>query len=104
MVEYTWTFPSLERNPRKVDGKSDTVTAVHWRLQAKDGDFHAEAYGSVTLPPPGGTFVAYKDLTPEEVTKWVEGAIDVGKTKAALAEALNELAKPSSVTETPPWA
>lgn len=104
MADFKWIISALERNTGKTNGKPDAVTAVHWRLAASDGEFTSEAYGSASLPEPSKDFVAYKDLTPETVTAWLEETLDVEKIRAALTDQLAELAKPKSVTDTPPWA
>jgi hypothetical protein len=49
------------------------VTTIHWTATQTDGDFTASAYGSLGVPakdPSDPSFIAYEDLTEEQVKQW----------------------------------
>jgi hypothetical protein len=99
-IEYTWAIPRLEVAPT-LDGKSDVVTAVHWRLRGRDGSNTAEVYGVAKLDPPESIFVPLADLDEATVLKWVEVAISVDEMKGRLA---SKLQAASTVYQAdPPW-
>ena len=66
----TWKIESMIVKPQ--DGShSDVVVTAAWRCSASDGDKTASNYGSMGFASPGDDFVAYPDLTEEEVLGWV---------------------------------
>ncbi len=81
----TWTIANLERNV--ADGG---VTVAHWRVTESetvgDDTFTASAYGTVGFTPDADAddFVAYDDLTEDDVMAWVWADVDQDATEAAL--------------------
>ena len=64
----TWNIAQLERHT--ADG---IVYAVHYTVDANDGTYSANAYGSVGLEPPDpDSIIPYEDLTEEIVVDWVK--------------------------------
>lgn len=79
-IDYVWTFSQADITPQ-VGGLRDVVNAVHWRLTATDAEGVSESvYGSVgLLPPSGGSFIPFGDLTKEQVQDWVEARLNESK-------------------------
>lgn len=110
-VVYSWNFPSLEVVYRDSDHQSggpfeNVVTRVHWVCIASDGEFEASEYGAASLLPPGQSFTAYEDLTPEIVQGWVEailGAEYVAIMRQRLADNIESQKNPTSGSMPPPW-
>jgi len=103
MIQYEWGFPSLEVE-FDVDGLTNVVKTVHWTYTASEGDFSAYVYGSVGVGSPDpATFTDYAELTKEQVTEWVEAALNVEEMKASLAGQIEAQKAPSSGQLPPPW-
>lgn len=103
MIEYTWNFPSLEVELSQ-NGLEKVVSVVHWRLTAKDGDYLTDIYGSVSLDPPQAmSFIAFDNLTEQDITSWVEAKLDVEQLKSSLETQINTMKHPTTITVPPPW-
>jgi len=69
---------------------SGLVTTVHWTASKTDGDFTGYSYGSIGLAAKDSadpTFIAYEDLTKDQVIEWVKeamGAEQVAALEAAI--------------------
>jgi len=101
-TEYTWEIPMTEYTNDEQKG----VLLVHWRMNAKDGDYSVGCYGteSFTPDPSAEGFVAYADLTPEIVVGWVEaswGEEKLQQVKDALQAKIDEQKNPPTVAGTP---
>jgi hypothetical protein len=107
MPAYTWAIERLDCYPER-DGQADVVFAVHWRLRAQDGDYHASGYGSAGLTyDPASPFTSYSSLTQEQVVSWVQatlGADQIAQMEAALANAIAAQINPPVVSPPLPWA
>ena len=44
MITYTWSFPSLDTKP-SVEGLTDVVHVVHWRLRGEDAEGELAQFG-----------------------------------------------------------
>jgi hypothetical protein len=109
---YTWSFPHLEVAP-SLDGLTNVVKTVHWRIMATEDGHSAEAYGSVSLSDPDpDTFTAFDTLTKADVQAWVESALNaqsegevsvVDQMKTSLAEQIARAKAPPVVTMPAPW-
>jgi|TARA_R110000823_G_C15709525_1_gene477401 hypothetical protein len=85
---YTWTFNPLEVSAAEIDGHADVIKTVHWRISAiSDDDLTASAYGAVPLDEPEDGFVAFDDVTREQVKRWVLTSLDTDE--AAVEAALD---------------
>ena len=94
----TWTIANLERNV--ADGG---VTVAHWRVTEVDGDYTASAYGTVGFTPDADAddFVAYDDLTEDDVMTWVWADVDQDATEAALTAKIEADKNPVSADGVP---
>ena len=98
----TWTIANLERNV--ADGG---VTVAHWRVTESetvgDDTFTASAYGTVGFTPDASAddFVAYDDLTEDDVMVWVWADVDQGATEAALTAKIEADKNPVSASGVP---
>jgi len=75
----TWTIAQLDRQTS--DG---LVTTAHYRVDAVDGNYFAESYGSVGFER-GDTFIAYDSLTEAQVIAWVKDKLEVEDIETGLA-------------------
>ena len=89
-----WSIQQLDR--KTADG---FVTTAHWTCTATDGDFSANAYGSVGFS--GDLVTPYKDLTQAEVLGWVWEQIDKDEIEANLAKQIQAQKNPVSVAGVP---
>lgn len=104
-ITYTWSFPTLETKP-SVDGLTDVVHVVHWRLRGEDADgVSFEDYGSVTMAEPDpANFTPFQDLTEADVLAWIAGEIDIDEKKAIVADRIAAKINPPVVAKAAPWA
>jgi hypothetical protein len=104
-IEYTWAFGPLTVKIQE-DDLQNVVYIVNWRLAGADGEFFASTYGSVQVPPPGGDFVPFDQLTEELVQQWVEDALGqnvVDEQKAYIAEVIEFKKHPTTAVLPAPW-
>ena len=68
----TWTIAQLERN---TDGNG--VVVAHWRASDSDGEHSGSSYGTCGFTPDASAdgYVAYDNLTEENVIGWVKGSM-----------------------------
>ena len=109
-INYTWDCKTVD--VREINGNTDTVFNVHWRLTATDDTNNndegnpqsASMYGTQTLDTSDlSDFTAFADLTSSDVQGWVEaamGADAVADLKAGLDAQIALLITPTSVTKT----
>jgi hypothetical protein len=107
MNTYTWKIEQLVCIP-SIDGQTNVVSMVHWRIKATDGANNAEVYGSQLLNfDAKSAFINYADLTKDVVVGWVQEAMgidDVTRLQEALNKRLESLANPPVVSLPLPWA
>jgi hypothetical protein len=89
-----WSIVQLDR--KTADG---FVTTAHWTCTATDGDFSANAYGSVGFS--GDLVTPYENLTQEQVLGWVWGQIDKAEIEANLTKQIQAQKNPVSVAGVP---
>jgi len=67
----TWTISTLERNT------DNGVVVAHWRASDSDGDHSGSSYGTCGFTPDASAdgYVAYDNLTEENVIGWVKGSM-----------------------------
>ena len=94
MITYNWQIVQLDR--KTADG---FVTTAHWTVTATDGDFSANAYGSVGFS--GDLVTPYENLTQEQVLGWVWEQIDKAEIEANLAAQIEAQKNPVSETGVP---
>jgi hypothetical protein len=98
-----WKIESMVVKPQ--DGShSDVVVTAAWRCTAVDGEHSASNYGSMGFASPGDDFVAYSDLTENEVLGWVwANGVDKAEVEANVARELDMQVNPSTVNKPLPW-
>tara|TARA_B100001939_G_scaffold345784_1_gene363153 strand:+ start:786 stop:1142 length:357 start_codon:yes stop_codon:yes gene_type:complete len=113
-INYTWDVKTVDT--KTIDGNTDTVFNVHWRLTATDDvntisdpisgniPVTATVYGTQELDTSDlSDFTAFADLTASDVQGWVEvamGATEVQAKKDNLDAQINELVNPVVQTKT----
>ena len=69
---YIWIIESLDCVP-SVDGQSNVVSNVHWKVAGTDGVHNSSVYGTQSLTYTSTRpFIKYSSLTKEDVIKWVQ--------------------------------
>jgi hypothetical protein len=86
----------VELNRKTADG---FVTTAHWICTATDGDFSANAYGTVGFS--GDLVTPYENLTQEQVLGWVWEQIDKAEIEANLTKQIEAQKNPVSVAGVP---
>ena len=80
----TWTIVNTERT---IDGSkgANQIHQLHWECTDKetvDGVVHSgRSYGSISIPEPSGTFIAYGSVTHENLCDLVQGYYGIGQGK-----------------------
>ena len=104
---YTWAITKLESFP-SISGLENAVSRVYWQLDGTDGTNTVAVNGTVDLDLPNNEgFVAYADLTQEQVIEWTKAKLGSkleNEYYQYLDQKIAEIARPEA-TETPiPWA
>jgi len=89
-----WNIVQLDRKTA-----DNYVTTAHWNCTATDGDFSANAYGSVGFS--GDLVTPYEYLTHEQVLGWVWEQIDKVEIEANLTKQIEAQKNPVSETGVP---
>jgi hypothetical protein len=100
-----WSIGALDCKVSE-DNLSDVVYQVHWRVSATEDGYSASVYSTCSLPAPDpANFIAYADLTQEEVLNWIwANGIDKAGTEAAVQQQIELQKNPVVVTPPLPWA
>lgn len=95
---YTWKINAVDCYTSK-EGLEKVAYNVHWSYFATDGEHNASMIGvqSVGEPDPEN-FVAFEELTKEQVVEWITASMDVEQMQENLDKQIAELAAPSKVT------
>ena len=111
MINYTWNVSTVDTYPT-LDGNTDVVYSVHWRLNAEDdanqdadgNNWTATSYGTQSVDTSDlSRFTAFADLSASDVQGWVETAMGsdaVTAMKSGLDAQIALLITPTSVTKT----
>lgn len=104
-MTYSWDCRTVDTYPTKGE-LTDVVYNVHWRLTGTEGEHSATVIGTQNLTvediQPEG-FIAFEDLTHEQVIAWVEEAMGeerVTELKTSVDSQVASLITPTSVTKT----
>jgi hypothetical protein len=89
-----WNIVQLDRKTA-----DNYVTTAHWTCTATDGDFSANAYGTVGFS--GDLVTPYENLTQEQVLGWVWEQIDKAEIEANLNKQIEAQKNPVSETGVP---
>lgn len=98
MADITWKISNLERET--ADGY---VYNVHYTVDATDGVYRSNAYGSMGLER-GDSLIPFADLTEDLVIGWIKdklGSDKVVEIADALNTQINEQAQPTKATGVP---
>jgi hypothetical protein len=110
-IGYTWNVSTVDTYPT-LDGNTDVVYSVHWRLNAEDdanqdadgNNWTATVYGTQALDTADITdFTSFTDLTSSDVQAWVEAAMGeeaIQSLKDGLDAQIEAKINPTSVTKT----
>jgi len=80
----TWTITRTERTLKGSKG-DDQISILHWECTDKetvDDAIHSgRRYGSISIPEPSGTFIAYASVTHENCLTWCKAIMTEDKVK-----------------------
>jgi hypothetical protein len=110
MATFTWVISTLERDllPENMNG---AVIVAHWRVTAEQtegtGDdavtYNATSYGTCgfTPDPTSSDYIAYDDLTEEDVIGWVQADVDKDAIEASLQANIDGQITPTTANGVP---
>jgi len=100
-----WSIGALDCKVSE-DNLSNVVYCVHWRCSATEDGYSASVYSTCSLPAPDpANFIAYADLTQEEVLNWIwANGVDKAGTEAAVQQQIELQKNPVVVSPPLPWA
>lgn len=100
-----WTVSAMDCKVSE-DNLSDVVYCVHWRCSATEDGYSASVYSTCSLPAPDpANFIAYADLTKEEVLNWIwANGVDKAGTEAAVLGQIERQKNPVTINPPLPWA
>lgn len=105
-IIYNWEITTMEVILNK-DGLSNVVNSIDWRLIATvDGEkYYSEKWDKLYLSSPEeSSFIAYDELSKEQVVGWIESLLDVEELKNELAIQIDSQINPTLVILPPPFA
>lgn len=80
----TWTITNTEYQ-LKSDHGDNLITTLHWECtdrETVDGVIHSgRSYGSISIPEPSGSFIAYASVTHENCENWCKAIMTDDKVK-----------------------
>lgn len=102
-MEKYWIISSMDTKPSE-DGLTDVVATVHWRRQAKDGEYFADVYGAMGCAAPDPmAFTPYNELTFDQVCSWLDANEKVELLDQALDKQIENQKNPPIVQLPLPW-
>ena len=105
-MTFTWIIEQMNCYPT-VEGQTDVVFNVAWRVNATDGTYNATAYGTVGVTyEVGSPYIPYADLTQDQVVGWVQtsmGPEQVASLEARLVTNIANQVDPPVVAPPLPW-
>ena len=105
MITYDWNCKTVDVHPQE-EGQTDVVYNVHWIVTGVDGDYSATNIGTQVVPlSEGSTFIPFEDLTNDVVVGWTKEAMgeeQVTQIEASIANQIEALINPTSITLTIP--
>jgi hypothetical protein len=99
IIEALNCIPSL-------DGKTNVVSCIHWRVNGSDGTNNVTTYGSEALTyQPNENYISYESLTEEQVIAWLKESMGdkFSDIENIINKLLNEFVNPPIVTLELPW-
>ncbi len=105
--KYTWIIESLDCIP-SIDGQSNVVSCVHWRVNGTDGINNASVYGIQNLIyTSNNPFINYSNLTESVVIEWIQNSMGSEQVLAIqnnLDTQISLLMNPPVISPSLPWA
>lgn len=99
MTNFKWIIPQMDRMTA-----DNFVVTVHYIVTAKDEEFSAQTYGTVTYTQnPDESYTPYEQLTEDQVIGWVQNSLGKDKVEAALQAEIDAKKNPVQSSGTP-WA
>ena len=103
MITYDWNCKTVDVHPQE-EGQTDVVYNVHWIVTGVEGEYSVTNIGTQIVPlSEGSTFIPFEDLTNEIVVGWTKEAMGeetVGSIETGIANQIEALINPTSVTMT----
>lgn len=106
-ITYDWVIEQMNCYPQ-LDGQTDVVFNVSWRLNGTDGTYSATIYGTIDIQPytSGEPFTPYADLTQSQVVGWVQAAMgekQVSEYETNIEDQIVNQTNPPVVSPPLPW-
>jgi hypothetical protein len=102
-VTYDWNCKTVDVHPQE-EGQTDVVYNVHWNVTGVEGEYSVTNIGTQIVPlSEGSTFIPFEDLTNEIVVEWTKEAMGeetVASIETSIANQIQDLITPTSVTMT----
>ncbi len=102
-VTYDWNCKTVDVHPQE-EGQTDVVYNVHWNVTGVEGEYSVTNIGTQAVPlSEGGAFIPFEDLTNEIVVEWTKEAMGeetVASIETSIANQIQDLINPTSVTMT----
>jgi len=102
-VTYDWNCKTVDVHPQE-EGQTDVVYNVHWNVTGVEGEYSVTNIGTQIVPlSEGSTFIPFEDLTNEIVVEWTKEAMGeetVASIETSIANQIQDLINPTSVTMT----
>lgn len=103
-TEVNWTIAAIDCATVEGD-KTNVVKTVHWRCDGVDGDYTGSICAACKLPAPEGDFIAYADLTKDQVLSWVwANGVDKDNAESVVRAQIDAAKNPPIVQPALPWA
>jgi len=98
MANYKWVINAVDCYTAK-DGLEKVAYNIHWSYFATEGEHTASMIGVQSIGEPNpDNFVAFEDLTEEQVVSWISAAMDVEQMQANLDKQIEDIVAPKVVT------
>lgn len=97
-----WSIIRLEVKP-SYNNLQDVVVLVNWMLTASNNGVTETIEGITVVDPPGEVFVAYENLTQNEIFDWVWNKISKTGTEELLTQRIQDKITPLTVNKPLPW-
>jgi hypothetical protein len=103
-MNFTWIIEQLWVKPTDAS-LTDVVVTAAWRCNGTDGTYSGTVYGTCSFQPPDpSSFIAYQDLTLDEVLNWCfASGVDKDGCEANVAQQIENQINPPIITPPLPW-
>jgi hypothetical protein len=97
----TWTIISMQSQP-----DTGIVVSANWNCSGEQEGFTSVLSGASTFNSPEGSYVAYGNLTQDEVLEWVwtSGGVDKFTTESSVMSAIVLQINPPVIQQPLPWS